>query len=55
MSGSCLFLNDGSMFMHILFTFGLRHHLLGVEQTSRFGGSKFCWILWYNTSFKGFH
>jgi len=33
-----------------LYTFGLRHHPLGANQTSLFCASKFCWILSYNTS-----
>ena len=42
-------LHDGRMFMHILFTFGWRHHPLRADIPSRFRGSKFHWILGYNT------
>jgi len=40
------------MFMHILFTFWWHHHPLGGDQMSQFCGSKFFWILDYNTSLK---
>jgi len=32
-----------------LFTFGLPHHPLGVDQSSRFRVSQFVWIVGYNT------
>jgi len=34
-----------TMFMHRLSTFGWCQHPVEVDQSSRFRGSKFCWIL----------
>jgi len=53
MSGFSSCLHDESMFMHILFTFGWRHHPLGADLKSRLRGSKFYLILDY-IIFRGF-
>jgi len=42
------------MFMHNLFTFGWWRHILGVEQSIIFCGSKFFRILGCSTSLWGF-
>jgi len=45
MSDFCLCLHDGIMFMDIRFELRWSRHPLGANQTSRFYGSKFYWIL----------